>query len=92
MIVILLESQLYLTRQFKATGSFKKMLISKFDTTDIEGKVLAFEKKHNIILPEQYKAFLLKTMADIRQRLLVELRKSPPMSGHFMGLIMSIIL
>ena len=36
------------------------MLISKFDTTDIEKKIADFESKHGISLPEQYRGFMLK--------------------------------
>lgn len=36
------------------------MLIAKFDTTGIEEKVTEFENKYSIILPEQYRSFLLK--------------------------------
>ncbi len=36
------------------------MMISKFDTTGIEEKIAAFENKHGIKLPEQYRNFLLK--------------------------------
>ena len=36
------------------------MLISKFDNTNIEENIAAFEKENNITLPEEYKGFLLK--------------------------------
>ena len=36
------------------------MMIAKFDTTDIEKKIAAFERRYNIRLPEQYCNFLLK--------------------------------
>ncbi|MBR4083997.1 MAG: SMI1/KNR4 family protein [Lachnospiraceae bacterium] len=36
------------------------MLISKFDNTNIEEHIAAFEKENNITLPEEYKRFLLK--------------------------------
>lgn len=36
------------------------MLISKFDTNNIENKILQFEKEYGISLPGQYKNFLLK--------------------------------
>lgn len=36
------------------------LLISKFDTTNIEQRLAAFEKKHNIVLPQQYRNFMLK--------------------------------
>ena len=36
------------------------MLISRFDNSNIEEHVAAFEKQQNIILPEEYKRFLLK--------------------------------
>lgn len=36
------------------------MLISKFDTTDIEKKIADFERKYGITLPEQYRSFMLK--------------------------------
>lgn len=42
------------------TGGTKMLLIAKFDTTNIEQRIAAFEKKHNIILPEQYRNFMLK--------------------------------
>lgn len=36
------------------------MLISGFDTADIETLTAAFEKKHKLRLPDQYRRFLLK--------------------------------
>ena len=36
------------------------MLISGFDTADIEALTAAFEKKHKLRLPDQYRRFLLK--------------------------------
>ncbi len=36
------------------------MLISKFDTTDMEKKIADFESKYGITLPEQYRGFMLK--------------------------------
>lgn len=36
------------------------MLISRFDNTNIEEHIATFEKQYNIILPEEYKRFLLK--------------------------------
>ena len=36
------------------------MLISRFDNTNIEEHIAAFEKGNNITLPEEYKRFLLK--------------------------------
>lgn len=36
------------------------MLISKFDTENIEAKVQELEEKYSITLPEQYREFLLK--------------------------------
>lgn len=36
------------------------MLISKFDTENIEAKVQELEEKYGITLPEQYREFLLK--------------------------------
>lgn len=37
-----------------------KMLISRFDNTNIEEYIASFEKQQNITLPEEYKRFLLK--------------------------------
>ncbi len=36
------------------------MLISKFENTNVEENIAAFEKKNNITLPEEYKKFLMK--------------------------------
>ena len=36
------------------------MLISKFDTTNIEQKIVGFESKYNIKLPNQYRQFMLR--------------------------------
>lgn len=36
------------------------MLISKFDTNNIENKIMQFEKEYGISLPSQYKNFLMK--------------------------------
>lgn len=36
------------------------MFISKFDTNNIENKILQFEKEYGISLPSQYKKFLMK--------------------------------
>ena len=36
------------------------MLISKFDTTDIEIRVADFEREYGISFPEQYRAFMLR--------------------------------
>ena len=36
------------------------MLISKFENTDTDNKIMNLENKYNILLPEQYKFFLCK--------------------------------
>ena len=36
------------------------MLISKFDTSNIESEIETFENKHKFKFPEQYRKFLLK--------------------------------
>lgn len=36
------------------------MLISRFDNTNIEEHIIRLEKQYNIVLPEEYKRFLLK--------------------------------
>ena len=36
------------------------LLISKFDTTDIDAKIAEFESKYGITLPERYRQFMLK--------------------------------
>lgn len=36
------------------------MLISKFDTNNIENKILQFEQEYGISLPSQYRKFLMK--------------------------------
>ncbi len=36
------------------------MLISKYDTTNIDKKIIDFEKELNIKLPEQYRKFMIK--------------------------------
>ena len=36
------------------------MLISRFDNTNVEEHIAQLEKQYNIVLPEEYKRFLLK--------------------------------